>query len=112
MNKFNIDGILRQISAAVEGKDSFEEGTVGFYDYGFVFRDLDYVNNYIDMPRTGGIYRLGVTRERLKDFKRNINVLEHRSDYDRHYDLRLIGSIRTLVPTMILEIKSRLKFFR
>lgn len=101
ISRLNIKDIIKQVSTAAKGKDNFEKGTVGFYGYGFVFRDLNYINKFIDFHGTGGVYHLGVTRERLKDFKRNINVLEHLSDYDRHYDLRLIGSIRTLVPTMI-----------
>ncbi len=100
MNKFNIADILRQASAAVEGKDSFEEGAVGFYGYGFVFRDLDLVENFFDFYGSGGICRLGVTKQILADFERDINLFDHLSDYNRHYDLCLIGSIKTLVPTM------------
>ena len=36
----------------------------------------------------------------MKDFKRDIDVVEDISVYNEYYDLSLIGSIKTLVPTL------------
>lgn len=96
----NVEELIKQVSSAARGEGNFSLGVVGSSGYGFVFRDLDLVENFFDFYGSGGICRLGVTKQILADFERKINLFDHLSDYNRHYDLCLIGSIKTLVPTM------------
>lgn len=96
----NFKKILRQVSAAVASKDKFIEGVVGFNGYGFVFKDFKLITNIIYFQGTGGIYRLGSTKERMRHFNRDNDFSEDILSYEEYYDLRLIGSIKTLVPTL------------
>ena len=99
----DINDLVELVSNVASGKDDLERAAVGFYGYGFVFKDpRNFSDPYVITVHSSkftdaGAYR-GITekileRERLK----SIDELEL---YDDKYDCLFAGAIKTLVPTL------------
>lgn len=88
------------MSKAAVVNDCINERAVGSERYGFVFKDIDYIDQHIGYFASGVVCRLGKTREIMKDYDRKINVIENLDSYNEHYDIIMAGSLKTLVPTI------------
>ncbi|MFX0058056.1 MAG: hypothetical protein ACFE8J_07125 [Candidatus Heimdallarchaeota archaeon] len=88
---------------AVSGEDNLEQGAVGYYGYGFVFRDYKHsAEPYIVTRHSSkvcgvGAY-FGITEKVLQlDKIKDINELVR---YDEKYDCLYGGALKTLLPTL------------
>lgn len=100
----NVQELLALISNTASGKDDLEEVAVGFYGYGFVFRDFknsnerDIVIGYRSSNVCGvGTYR-GITEQILQ--LERIKSLDDFGPKDDKDDFLFAGSLKTLLPTL------------
>lgn len=91
----NISDLVSLISEAAYGKDDFEKGAVGSNGYGFVFKDLNSEIHYVTFKGSSKVFGAGSQRDSLKNYKESgVYTMDIESD------LLLVGSVKTLVPTL------------
>ncbi len=114
-----ITKIIELAKEAANGKDNFKEGAVGSNGYGFVFRAADVnpspSNPYIFSVSSQKLCGAGAQRDFLERVEGNslsqkfetIRNISHGKisqvdlfRYERNFDLRLAGSVKTLVPDL------------
>lgn len=101
----NLKKIKTLVDNASKGKNSIEEGAVGYQGYGFVFKEIDEIKGKVNFSGSSKICSLGKTKEILKDFERKINVVENISEYSYLNNVMFIGSIKTLVPSLKVGLR-------
>jgi len=103
-----IDQIIKLATEASKGKDSFKEEAVGSHGYGFVFKDYN-LHSKEPYIVTYGNYKLcgvGAYRNQIKKIRKRLkrpDEFDGFSDITRYepiLDLLLVGSVKTLVPTL------------
>lgn len=101
-----IKQIIRLATKTAQGKDNLKEGAVGFNGYGFVFKDLDVDPSYpyvfsVDSQKlcVAGVHRFFTEKLEVHSKIDNFTDLLR---YDPKLDLLLVGSVKTLVPTLQL----------
>jgi len=93
--------LLRLAKDAAGGIDNIGQGAIGTDGYGFVFRDKDYMEKYVEVYHSSKFQSLGSMREFMEMFKKDMkSAFKSIDDIDALQDVYLIGSIKTLVPTM------------
>ncbi|MFW9970604.1 MAG: hypothetical protein ACFFDF_10410 [Candidatus Odinarchaeota archaeon] len=97
-----IEDLIQITSKASIGEYDISNGSVGSNDFGFVFRDINYFNHLIDSSYTSRICNIGTIRKFSKKFQyeKDPNLFLLYDDVSP--DLLLIGSVKTLVPTLEL----------
>ncbi len=97
-----IEQIIKLVTEAAEGKDNFKEGAVGTNNYGFVFKDLNSNIPYVTDTYSHKYFEAGSMRDVLKIWKKvkSFEELKDLSNFDEKNDLLLVGSLKTLVPTL------------
>ena len=98
-----INRLIKLVSEAANGKDSFKEGAIGFNGYGFVFRDYDYKSkgSFIIGDGSSKLCSVGAFRDIYKKFLEIQDPIKSPKDllnYDPKFDLYFGGALRTLVP--------------
>ena len=89
------ENILNLAERAARGFDNFNKGSVGFNGYGFVLRDLSF-------PHTVKLCNFGSMGEFAEDLKKAHFNRKNPQDYNISQDILLIGSIKTLLPSLEL----------
>jgi hypothetical protein len=85
--------ILNLAERAAQGFDNFKVGSVGCNGYGFVFRDLSF-------PFSRKLCNFGSMGEFAKDLSRAKFNSRNLQSYNITQDILLIGSIKTLTPSL------------
>jgi hypothetical protein len=87
--------LIDLVNEASNGIDNFKEGAVGYNGYGFVFKDFKSNIPYITSKGSSKVFNAGSQRDSIENYKKfgdyNINI---------ESDLLLIGSVKTLVPSI------------
>lgn len=89
-----IKDLINLVVNASKGKDNFDEGALGFNGYGFVFKDLTSGLSYVTSYGSSKVFAAGTYRKFTVNLDEIIN-------HDIELDLLLVGSLKTLVPTLI-----------
>lgn len=86
------------------GKDDLEKAAIGFYGYGFLFRDIKNSNDsYVTIHHSAKVCEMGAYRYLLKrwfSMHDRIHDLDDLLLYDEKYDCLYGGSLKTLLPTL------------
>jgi hypothetical protein len=92
LNNMSISDLVERILAATQGKDSFNNGAVGFNRFGFVFRDLKCSNlSYVKS--------IGSSKFCTLRFYRKFKGKKIFTD-DEEYEILLGGNLKTLLPSL------------
>jgi hypothetical protein len=89
------ENILNLAERAARGFDNFKKGSVGFNGYGFVLRDLSF-------PLSRKMCNFGSMRKFAEYLKHVHLSKESLQKYGIFRDLLLVGSIKTLLPSLEL----------
>ncbi|TFG22474.1 MAG: hypothetical protein EU529_10315 [Promethearchaeota archaeon] len=98
--------MVELVSRAAEGVDNFEKGAVGSNGYGFVFRNYDCGLPYVISIGSSKVFGAGSMRDFVKKVTKDLDKIEsieefdNYLEYDKVYDMLLVGSVKTLVPTL------------
>jgi hypothetical protein len=97
-----IEQIIKIVTDAAEGKDNIKEGAVGSNGYGFVFKDLNSNISFVTNTNSHKYCEAGSMRNVIKNWKKvkNFEELRDVSNFNEENDLLLVGSLKTLVPTL------------
>lgn len=87
------ENILNLAKRAARGNDNIEKGSAGFNGYGFVLRDLSY-------PLSRKLCNFGSMGEFAHNLKHTHLSGQRLQDYGISRDILLIGSIKTLIPSL------------
>ena len=90
-----IEQLVELVTKAAHGDDNFKEGAVGSNGYSFVFKALDSKFKYITSNNSYKYCGAGSCRYTLENFYKH-GILWS----DTFYDLHLVGSLKTLIPTL------------
>ncbi len=93
-----ISELIKLLSKAAEGKDSIAEGAVGSNFFGFVFRDVVFVEDLLDLGYLSQFCNVGTMPMFLHNFSGDPDAFFKYSDLS--FDISCIGSLKTLVPTI------------
>lgn len=89
------ENILNLAERAVRGFDNFKNGSVGYKGYGFVLRDLSF-------PLLRKMCNFGSMGKFALDLENTHLSGRSSQDYDVFRDILLVGSIKTLIPSLEL----------
>jgi len=89
------ENILNLAERAARGFDNFKKGSIGFNGYGFVLRDLSF-------PLSAKFANFGSMGEFAGDLRYTSLDRQESRNYDILRDISLVGSIKTLVPSLEL----------
>jgi len=94
--------ILQLTEDPADGKFNIKEGAIGSNGYGFVFRDENFMSNYLQVSYSSKFHCLGSMRRFANRYeKEGTFTLSNGSLEDtEEYDMKLIGAVKTLVPTI------------
>lgn len=87
--------LLNLASRAAIGYDDLKNGSVGYNEYGFVFRDLKF-------PFSRKLCNFGSMGKFAQDLENAHSSDKGFQSYDVFQDILLVGSIKTLVPSLEL----------
>ena len=100
-----INHLIKLVSKAADGQESFKEGAIGFNGYGFVFRKFDYIseNSFIIGDGSSKLCSVGAFRDIYKKSLKIQNPLKSPRDllnYNPKNDLYFGGVLKTLILKM------------
>ncbi|MBY9016072.1 MAG: hypothetical protein KGD68_10305 [Candidatus Lokiarchaeota archaeon] len=100
-----INHLIKLVSEAADGKENFKEGVIGFNNYGFIFRNFDYIskNSFIIGDGSSKLCSIGAFKDIYRKSLELQGPLKSPKDllnYNPKHDLYFGGALRTLVPNM------------
>ncbi len=87
--------LLNLAGRAAKGYDDLKNGSVGYNGYGFVFRELKF-------PFSRKLFNFGSMGKFAQDLENDHSNDKGFQSYDVFQDILLVGSIKTLVPSLEL----------
>jgi len=100
-----VNRLIKLVSKAADGKSSLKKGAIGFYNYGFVFRDFVYKskNSFIIGDGSSKLCSIGAFKDIYKksiSIQSPIKSPKDLLNYDPKNDLYFGGVLKTLIPKM------------
>lgn len=101
-----IENILLLVSRAAGGKDNIENGAIGCFGYGFIFKDYNEIYPFHPGGLESKVCSVGALRGYFERFSKavsegvKIKSLHDFEAYDKLNDLYFLGSLKTLIPTL------------
>lgn len=100
----DIKELLNLVLRVAHKEDNLEQAAIGFYGYGFVFRDFRHSNDsYIVTKQSSRVCLMGAYRDLLKKWFSEHDKIHDLDDlllYNEKYDCLYGGALRTLLPTL------------
>lgn len=91
----DFENILNLAERAAQGFDNFKNGLVGYNGYGFVLRDLSF-------PLSRKLCNFGSMGKFALDLENGKLKGQTFQDYNIFRDILIVGSIKSLIPSLIL----------
>ena len=100
-----VDRLIKLVSKAAEGKDSLKNGAIGFYNYGFVFKDFDYKskNSFVIGDGSSKLCSIGALKDVYKkslEIQGSLKGSRNLLNYNPKFDLYFGGALKTLIPKL------------
>lgn len=96
-----LEDLINLTIKASQGEDDFSKGLVSFSGYGFLCRELEYLDKFFDLSCSSGLCHIGFTRDLLHSYNKVKDFNDFMSYYSESVeDLIYVGAIKTLVPSL------------
>ena len=100
-----VDRLIKLVSRAAKGKDNLKNGAIGFYNYGFVFKDFDYKskNSFVIGDGSSKLCSIGALKDVSKkslEIQGSLKGSRDLLNYNPKFDLYFGGALKTLIPKL------------